>query len=379
MKGVNNMQKKENADCEVYRAMLFDYVSDNLSEQDKAELLMHIESCPECKNELCETEAIINALSELDEVEVPDELRATVSASLAAEAATVRKRTDIRKYAFRTLLPVAACAALAVGIYSGGIHDRFVNSDDILSEGTKIQMEEAPPEADTDNQATVPDVIESPIPQINADESTETKAVPSGNTAKSIKSNDSAPIQSKSEAKSNTESTTKSENIQTSPAPEATADKTESTEKPAEAPISEPAPSFESVRRASGGGSAASDVSGGYSMSKSADARESAVITDNAGIALASAEEHEEYDGDENNNQTSASTPASCTIVADNPVEFAEGFGISGKSGSTVTFRVSQDRWREFVNYCRDMGVQLDADFSGNSSDYIDVTVKSAK
>ena len=172
MKGVNNMQKKENADCEVYRAMLFDYVSDNLSEQDKAELLMHIESCPECKNELCETEAIINALSELDEVEVPDELRATVSASLAAEAATVRKRTDIRKYAFRTLLPVAACAALAVGIYSGGIHDRFVNSDDILSEGTKIQMEEAPPEADTDNQATVPDVIESPIPQINADEST---------------------------------------------------------------------------------------------------------------------------------------------------------------------------------------------------------------
>lgn len=390
------MQKKENADCEVYRAMLFDYVSDNLSEQDKAELLMHIELCPECKKELCEAEAIISAASELDEVEVPDKLRAAVSASLAAEAATVRKRTDIRRYALRTLLPVAACAALAVGIYSGGIYDRFVNSDDILSEGTKIQTEESLPEADTDNQATEPDAIEAPIPQINADNPAENKAVSSDNTVKSTKSNDSAPIQSEPEPKSNTESNTKAESIQTPAVPEASEEKAESTERAAEAPASEAAPSPESASRpsgggssaasnASGGGSAASRASGGYSMPKDADAQESAVTTDNADIATASAEECEEHDDrgehgrDENKNKNSAAAAASCTIVTDNPAEFAEGFGISGKSGRTITFRISQERWREFVNYCRDMGVQLDADFSGDNPDYIDVTVKSAR
>lgn len=358
------MQKKENADCEVYHAMLFDYVSDNLSEQDKAELLMHIESCPECKNELCETEAIMNAASELDEIEVPDDLRAAVSASLAAEAAAVRKRISIRKYALRTILPVAACAALAVGIYSGGIYDRFVNSDNIISEGNEIQMREGLPEADAANQAAVPEAVETPAPQISENNSAE-------NAAKSTKPNTSAPIQSKSETKSNTEANTKSESVQTPSVPETSAEKATDTSVTETAP--EQAPSSSSAGRASGGGSAANGVSGGYSVSKSADTQESAATTDNSDIALASAEEQ---GTDEN---TSAASSVSCTIIADNPVEFAEGFGISGKSGSTVTFRISQNQWREFVNYCRGAGVQLDADFSGDAWDYVDITVESSK
>lgn len=129
-------------DCKVYRTMLFDYVSDLLSDEEKADLLSHLDICPDCKEELLKIQAIIGATQTLPEVEVPIGLRESVTERIS-DMANKSKPRNI--YALRRIasfaLPLAACAVLAIGIYSNGLLDSFVNSDDILSSAVSTETE----------------------------------------------------------------------------------------------------------------------------------------------------------------------------------------------------------------------------------------------
>ncbi len=126
MQGQNN--------CDFFRTQIFDYVSDTLSDSEKVTFLSHVDICPVCKQELLKVEAITSATSALPEIEVPDGLYESVSSKIAQLADTPKsnKIYFIRRFA-SVVVPLAACAALAIGVYSNGLLYKFTGSDDILS------------------------------------------------------------------------------------------------------------------------------------------------------------------------------------------------------------------------------------------------------
>ena len=65
----------QNNDCEKFKARLFDYASDMLSETESRELIEHINSCPECRAELAGIKAILSAAAEIENVKPSDEHR----------------------------------------------------------------------------------------------------------------------------------------------------------------------------------------------------------------------------------------------------------------------------------------------------------------
>ena len=123
----------QNNDCEKFKARLFDYASDMLSETESRELIEHINSCPECRAELAGIKAILSAAAEIENVKPSDELKKRISLGLAEEAQKIRRSRRVRiGRTAAAAVSLAACAALAVGIYSGGIYDKFMKADDTV-------------------------------------------------------------------------------------------------------------------------------------------------------------------------------------------------------------------------------------------------------
>lgn len=392
------MHTQKNSNCELYRDMLYDYVSDNLSEQDRADFVMHINSCPDCKRELDELNAILGAASEIEEVEVPDSVRAAVSASLAAESVKLRNRKKIYKFTASTVLPIAACAALAIGIYSGGIYDDINKADDMITDAP-VQTQPMPaPQGET--VAPVEEPAEEAVQNPSAPESSYEEAPQKSQSNASAKPQKKQSSATKNNSASNrpAEAVTVSEPTQSDAVP---AEDTSTPEKTAEA-VSEPEvpKATNSVNTASepaekksdssrnmtsgGGGGAASGGSSGARI-KSAKPTEEPVMEEAipapASTYAVSEDAVEEsadacYDGEayeeEHEKDDKPTAQGYCTVSVADPSAFAKGFGIN-KSGSSITFTIPANRWREFVNYCRSYGVSLNASFP--ESEYSSVTV----
>lgn len=401
------MHKQENSNCELYRDMLYDYASDNLSEQDRADFLMHINSCPDCKRELDELNAILGAASEIEEVEVPDSVRTAVSAALTAESVKIRNRKKLFKFTASTVLPIAACAALAIGIYSGGIHDDINKADHMITDApvqtppssddsedsedlviNDIQSEEsteassaaespqASPESERSSDRNRPSSAKS-----NTDKS---KALPS---PKPSQAEPSEPVQSSTTEAAPAENSVESaEAPSVEQAPQSDIDASSSASEKISPPKGSPAAGSASSGSVSGGASAGGGGSAAGSRTKSArPAKESALEesipapTSSYSISEDTVEEssaacYDEEFGDAHDKDDKPTAQGCCTITVDNPTEFAKGFGIN-KSGSTITFTVSASQWREFINYCRSYGVSLNASFPESEYSSITVTV----
>lgn len=304
------MQSKENTACEEYRCLMFDYVSDNLSEFEKNKLLLHIKSCPECRAELDEVKNILSAAAEIPELEVPCDLRASVSERLSTEAKAMSKRKRIYKFTIQTVIPVAACAAIAIGIFSGGFYDKVINSDNILSVGVSTP-------AQNDSQATEASAQpEVSTPVIEAVPSTEVQPKTQNNTPALSQDTPAPPPQT--------------ENSQNEPS-------------------------------ASGGNSSADiaqDTPAPASLARAVD----------DGIKAASEDDTAE--------EAYANVPSSCVVVTENPTDFVSGFGIAAEGDNgEISFELSADRWREFVDYNREYGTSLSVEYSAENSEFIIVTV----
>lgn len=101
--------------CEVYQELISRMIDGELSPREEAALKEHIETCEECA-------ALYSAFSALsrrlggDLEEVPAELRENVMADIRREE--LRKKNRIPTI-LRSVLSVAACAAVVVGVYLG--------------------------------------------------------------------------------------------------------------------------------------------------------------------------------------------------------------------------------------------------------------------
>lgn len=120
--------------CDKYTDMIYEYTADMLSDDKALDLMRHIEHCTACRGELERIRAVMNAAAEIEDIPVPDELISALDTCLEQTAVEIKKS---HRPGFGgvtgTVLSLAAAAALAIGMYSGGVFDKYLHSDDVFN------------------------------------------------------------------------------------------------------------------------------------------------------------------------------------------------------------------------------------------------------
>ena len=101
--------------CEEMRGKIDEYLDGALSPEEAKRFEEHMSSCPDCSEELRLARAVLKALGELGEIEVPSDFLGRVHEKIDAEKARSRKRLIY----IRRAGALAACIVLAAAVYSG--------------------------------------------------------------------------------------------------------------------------------------------------------------------------------------------------------------------------------------------------------------------
>lgn len=94
--------------CDQYALALSAFVDGELSEEEKTEVLAHVEACEDCREQLAELMTMRAAFGEMEEYDVPEGFAEGVMTRLHEETAP-KKRTHGRKW-----MGLAACAAVVI-------------------------------------------------------------------------------------------------------------------------------------------------------------------------------------------------------------------------------------------------------------------------
>ncbi len=101
--------------CEEMRGKIDEYLDGALSPEEAKRFEEHMSSCPDCSEELRLARAVLKALGELGEIEVPSDFLGRVHEKIDAEKARSKKRLIY----IRRAGALAACIVLAAAVYSG--------------------------------------------------------------------------------------------------------------------------------------------------------------------------------------------------------------------------------------------------------------------
>ena len=117
--------------CEEMRGKIDEYLDGALSPEEARRLEEHMSSCPDCSEELRLARAVLKALGELGEIEVPSDFLGRVHEKIDAEKARSRKRLIY----IRRAGALAACIVLAAAVYSGFDGGQFEkNGNEMLTQ-----------------------------------------------------------------------------------------------------------------------------------------------------------------------------------------------------------------------------------------------------
>lgn len=401
-------------DCEKYSDMIYEYTADMLGAEDERDLMRHIESCSACRNELERIRAVMGAASEIEDVPVPDELISALDTRLEQTGREIR---NSRRQGYGnitgTVLSLAAAAALAIGMYSGGVFDKYLHSDDVFNNDTNYtdsqnaaQTEKS--DADdgdalsTDNPNVSPDTADNVSEGAgqsdnsnnsnNSDKSSESgKSTASKKNEKSDSSTGVSRTEKSSDGK--TKNNTESENRGASSAENAAnTDESHSalgdaqsdngdnsvSEKAADETYAAnavpgsmdegrggaddfrvSASSTESSARSSGSGGANS-----YDANSRDDLRKQQSSPQVYSTGAAS---------DTSSNGTSVSVPSSCEIVTVNPKIYRDIYNV----GSNGRFSISASEWSEFEQFVTNNGdtIIVGAKTTSDPNAYISVRI----
>lgn len=143
---------KQNKECRKCKVLLWDYVSNFLDDGQSQWILNHLENCPSCTAEYNSIKKIHTAMSIVPEPSHDFEkaLHAKlVSASIEIE--TERKKSNsfkeklekFRSYGgWKSLAPALVCLVLAVGFFSSGLFENWMDSDKIIqTENPSVQTQ----------------------------------------------------------------------------------------------------------------------------------------------------------------------------------------------------------------------------------------------
>lgn len=117
--------------CEEMRGKIDEYLDGALSPEEARRFEEHMSSCPDCSEELRLARAVLKALGELGEIEVPSNFLGRVHEKIDAEKARSRKRLIY----IRRAGALAACIVLAAAVYSGFDGGQFEkNGNEMLTQ-----------------------------------------------------------------------------------------------------------------------------------------------------------------------------------------------------------------------------------------------------
>lgn len=148
--------------CTEIAPLLSGFFDGELTEEVRAEVAAHLESCEACRAQLADYAAMSAALTEaFPEVEAPEGFASDVMARVRAERGGKSKKA--KKSAWRHFMPVAACAALvlcAVAMFPG-ISKMNEASDtaapEMVYNGASMLTADSAAEADGADDETVAD------------------------------------------------------------------------------------------------------------------------------------------------------------------------------------------------------------------------------
>lgn len=141
--------------CEEYAALLDLYVDGELSPQESARVLEHLDGCPGCRAYVEDALAIRAAFGELEEAEPPEGFAAGVMAEIRAageKEPPARERPDWKRWK-KVLLSLAACFAVVLLLRYGPL--RTGNAGGAANSSA---APEAAPEGDVGYAVTFSDV-----------------------------------------------------------------------------------------------------------------------------------------------------------------------------------------------------------------------------
>lgn len=116
--------------CEEWQSQIEAYLDDALVREEKQRFEAHISSCSECKEALRFARSIREALSDMPDIEIPDDFCESVHKRIATETGV---RRGLGTYAKR-YGALAACVILAVVIKSGVSWFEFADKDTLPEE-----------------------------------------------------------------------------------------------------------------------------------------------------------------------------------------------------------------------------------------------------
>lgn len=366
------MKKKK---CKELEMKLYFYAEDGLNEEDKAMVEKHISVCPECKKSLDEIYELAEWVNDLPEIELSEEYKQELFdktwARIEAKERTKLRRKKLIARTTASTLAVAACAAMAFGVYSGGVYDKLNKADEMIEVSY------------TDSGETN---------QTNEEVKSETEATQTDEALKVSETNDRGikTAEKASESPSVQNKTRKSKTSETErPVKEAkqrgnTGAVTES--KPAESAASEPVKTADredvkvkqddETHEVHSVQSANEEVhTGGGMMSRSSSSTVSREVEQSVAVCTDEAEGIAVYSEAAEVSEIAAAVPTVCEVLCDDPVGFAEHFG-ENKTGEVIEFSVSDSEWPELKSYAETCGAQLDAEFGEDPNGQIDVTVR---
>ncbi len=107
--------------CDRYLELLSARLDGALTEQEERELEEHLAVCPDCRAAGAQLAALRDAFGELEDIPAPEGFAEGVMDRVRAEKKIVPL---FRRSRFRALAGLAACAALAIGLYGAGNSQR---------------------------------------------------------------------------------------------------------------------------------------------------------------------------------------------------------------------------------------------------------------
>lgn len=335
------MQSKN---CSFYQQQIFDYFSDLLGEKESSALMSHIQSCPQCRSEFEELQAILDAASALPEKEVPHGLKEAVYQKL--EDVTPAKAAISHKWRrlVSVAVPLVACAVLAIGIYQGGIYEKFVGSDNIISVVPETNNYSTDSATETNDTETA---------------DTETAAAPADNS-------------SSADTKVTTKAVVPAE--KTPPAAEEIYDKADSGS--ATFPV------------ASGGGGSSSgaapkeeaNTSASFAREGSPELAEQPLPVNAGRMAVPAFDEAEEdisatsTDEKPATEESLSDIPLACTVTVDDISVFTED--TLSEEDDKIYISVSAEEWESFKSFALSQGASLNFTYSEEPVDFVSVTIR---
>lgn len=149
-----------NKECKKCRVLLWNYATDSLDKNESQLVLNHLENCPSCSKEYYSIKKIATAMNTTPE---PDgEFQKALHAKLISASVEMERerkasgnsfKEKIEKFrsygGWKSLAPALVCLVLAVGFFSSGLFENWMDSDKIIQTGNPSVQTQTPAAEET--------------------------------------------------------------------------------------------------------------------------------------------------------------------------------------------------------------------------------------